>query len=446
MNPAPVIAVFDIGKTNKKLFLFDSNYQVVFEKNMRLQETVDDDGDPCEDVHALTEFITTSLDQVLALKEYELKAVNYSTYGASFVYVDEARKPVAPLYNYLKPFPGDLLQKFYSKYEGQDAFSLQTASPALGNLNSGLQLYRYMNVHPELFSRTKYALHLPQYIGSVVTGKAFTDITSIGCHTALWDFVNNDYHNWVKQENIVQKLAPLVPSTTTVRVNYRSTQLISGIGLHDSSAALIPYLINFNEPFILLSTGTWCITLNPFNHTSLTIEELQQDCLSYLSYKGTPVKASRFFAGNEHELEVKRLAHHFNVEEDYYKSIVFNAALIGKGQGWSGRDLHAYKNYEAAYHALVWDIVQRQTASTQLVMNGAPVKRIFVDGGFSQNPVFMTMLSMALPHIEIYSAAMAQASALGGALAIHDAWNDSAFPNNLVALKFYSGLKQSSNL
>ena len=57
-----------------------------------------------------------------------------------------------------------------------------------------------------------------------------------------------------------------------------------GIGLHDSSAALIPYLMNFKEPFVLISTGTWCISLNPFNEAPLTKEELKSDCLSYMSY------------------------------------------------------------------------------------------------------------------------------------------------------------------
>ena len=49
-----------------------------------------------------------------------------------------------------------------------------------------------------------------------------------------------------------------------------------GIGLHDSSAALIPYLVNFSMPFVLISTGTWCISMNPFSKTALTAEELQQ--------------------------------------------------------------------------------------------------------------------------------------------------------------------------
>ena len=36
-----------------------------------------------------------------------------------------------------------------------------------------------------------------------------SDITSIGCHTNLWDFQKNKYHYWVKQEGIEEKFAPV---------------------------------------------------------------------------------------------------------------------------------------------------------------------------------------------------------------------------------------------
>jgi sugar (pentulose or hexulose) kinase len=45
-----VIAVIDVGKTNKKLFLFDQQYRIVCEKSARFIETVDEDGDPCENL------------------------------------------------------------------------------------------------------------------------------------------------------------------------------------------------------------------------------------------------------------------------------------------------------------------------------------------------------------------------------------------------------------
>ena len=38
-------------------------------------------------------------------------------------------------------------------------------------------------------------------------------MTSIGCHTALWDYKKQDYHTWVKDEGIDKKLAPIVDAS-----------------------------------------------------------------------------------------------------------------------------------------------------------------------------------------------------------------------------------------
>ncbi len=171
-----------------------------------------------------------------------------------------------------------------------------------------MQLYRLKYEKPEIFSQIKYALHLPQYLSYLISSKGFTDITSIGCHTGLWNFSQNRYHRWVYEEKIADKLPPVVPSDYVMPVEFEGNKFQLGIGLHDSSAALIPYLISFHEPFILISTGTWCISLNPFNARPLTAEELKQDCLCYMQYQGMPVKASRLFAGQEHEKGVKKIA------------------------------------------------------------------------------------------------------------------------------------------
>ena len=152
-------------------------------------------------------------------------------------------------------------------------------------------------------------MHLPQYLNFIISKTPSTDISSVGCHTNLWSFTKNGYHDWVYKEGLDKKFAPLYSGDKIVGSIDDKIQI--GIGLHDSSAALIPYLTSFHEPFVLISTGTWCISLNPFNHTELTGEELKQDCLCYLSYDGKPVKASRLFAGYEHEQQVKRLAEHF---------------------------------------------------------------------------------------------------------------------------------------
>ena len=109
-------------------------------------------------------------------------------------------------------------------------------------------------------------------------------------------------------------------------------------------------------------------------------------------------------------------------------------------------DLRHYNNYDEAYHYMMWDIVLRQKKSTELVMKGTEARRIFVDGGFSKNNIFMTLLAASMPGVEVYAAAMAQASALGAALAIHDAWNTLPLRKDIISLKHFSGRKETVNV
>jgi sugar (pentulose or hexulose) kinase len=459
MAKIPVVAIFDIGKTNKKLFFFDEQYKIVVERTARFEETTDEDGDPCEDLNLLTKWIKDTLKEITKLEKFEIKGINFSAYGASFVHIDENGNPLTPLYNYLKPFPEELKSKFYNEYGGELQVSTETASPVLGNLNSGMQLYRLKYEKPELFSKIRYSLHLPQYLSFLVTGKAYSDITSIGCHTNLWDFNKNDYHEWVKKEGIAEKLAPLYPSDSAVEADIEGVNRFVGIGLHDSSAALIPFFTSFQEPFTLLSTGTWCVTLNPFNSSPLTQAELKSDCLSYISYKGKPVKASRLFAGNEHEQQSKRIAAHFQKSEDFYKRIKYNSTVISRLQSrneavelsldseglasstFSKRDLNSFASVEEAYHQLIIDLVSLQSESTKLVLNDE-VKRIFVDGGFSKNEIYMQLLAAAFTGKEVFAASVAQATSIGAALSIHKHWNKQSLPTHIIELKFFSASQE----
>ncbi|MFT3844567.1 MAG: FGGY family carbohydrate kinase [Lacibacter sp.] len=458
MSKIPVIAIFDIGKTNKKLLLFDEHYKVVHEQSRQFEETTDEDGFPCEDVVVLSNWMKESFEQLLTDERFEVKAVNFSAYGASFVYLDEQLNVITPLYNYLKPYSPALQKQFYDTYGGESKVSKQTASPVLGNLNSGMQVYRMKYEKPEVFAKIKCALHFPQYLSFLLSGKLNTDITSIGCHTGLWDFSNADYHEWVTREGIIEKFAPIT-ACDAIAGKVNDTVAI-GVGLHDSSSALIPYLISFQESFILLSTGTWCITLNPFNHTTLSDYELHHDCLSYLSFQHKPIKASRLFAGYEHEQQTKRLSEHFNKPQDYYKKAELDLKLVKRPEqlmdfiknndetmiqqsAFGSRELNSFATYEAAYHQLIADIIVQQVYSTSLVLKGTSVKRIFVDGGFSKNPIYMYMLASFFPDVETYAASVAQASSLGAALVMHKHWNRKQLPSDIIELKYFSGLQRN---
>jgi sugar (pentulose or hexulose) kinase len=456
MRKKNVIAIFDVGKTNKKLFLFDEDYNIVFERTARFFETVDEDGEACENLESLKSSVYDSLHEISRLKDFEIKAVNFCSYGASFVYLDEQLKPCAPLYNYLKEYPEHLKNQFYQTYGGEEEFSFRTASPVLGSLNSGMQLYRIKYEKPDLFKIIKYALHLPQYLSFLISSQVYSDITSIGCHTNLWDFQKNKYHYWVAQEGIYAKLAPIFPSDKVVAASLPGCDYPVGIGLHDSSAALIPYLVNFHEPFILISTGTWCISINPFNQLPLTKEELENDCLCFLTYDAKPIKASRLFAGNEHEQQTKRISNHFNVSAAYFRTMEFDPEINTKLQKknrqgnfadnkinlktslFAERKMDDFDNAEEAYHQLMMDIIAQQYVSTKLVLKGTNVKRIFVDGGFSKNSIYMNLLAGRFPGMEIFAASIPQATAMGAALAIHDSWNEKPVPDDMIEVKCFS--------
>ena len=451
-----VIAILDIGKTNKKLFLFDEHYKIVKEQSTTFDPVMDEDGEPCENLPQLTEWVFQSLAGLSGLPDINIRAINFSAYGASFVHLGKDGRPVCPLYNYLKPFPEELKKKFYNDYGGEVTFSMLTASPVLGSLNSGMQLYRLKQEQPELFAQIRFSLHLPQYLSFLLTRGIYSDITSIGCHTNLWNFSQSHYHEWVYREGIIDKLAPILPSTSVIPVASTPAMVndtaVAGIGLHDSSAAIIPYLESFRDPFILISTGTWCISMNPFNNTPLTVAELQKDCLCYLSYQGAPVKASRLFAGYEHEQQVKRIADHFHKSVGYCSTVEFDAGLVAALRSresdaseveivgpsvFGKRALSDYSSFEEAYHRLLLDIMRQQVASTRLVLEGTEVRRIFVDGGFGRNQVYMHLLAQAFPEIEVFAASIPQATAMGAALAIHPHWNSRFLPGDIIELKFY---------
>lgn len=466
-----VIAIFDIGKTNKKLFLIDEQYRIVLEKTETFAETTDEDGEACENLAKLTDWVLASFQAVLNDESYNIQAVNFSAYGASFVHLNTEGVPVTPLYNYLKPLSEVLKKQFYEDNGGEAAFSRKAASPVLGNLNSGMQLYRLKYEKPEVFDNIEYSLHLPQYLSYLLTKKTYSDITSIGCHTNLWDFDKNQYADWVGEEGVLEKLPPVFPSDAAVEIQppapEGSTQnakcktqnaLKIGVGLHDSSAALIPYLSSFQEPFLLISTGTWCISMNPFNNAPLTDFELENDCLCYMTYQGSPVKSARLFAGFEHEEQTQRIAKHFNLRTNFYKTIQFDpkiidilrgrnreilrgfiAATVRTASVFVQRDLNDLETVEEAYHQLILDLMAQQVASTRLVLDEkTPVRRIFVDGGFSKNPIYMNLLASQFPEIEVFAASVAQATAIGAALAIHGHWNTQPVPSNLIDLKYYA--------
>src|SRR3984957_7458247 len=65
---------------------------------------------------------------------------------------------------------------------------------------------------------------------------------------------------------------------------------------------------------------------------------------------------------------------------------------LSDGLYFNKRNLSDFKTDIEAYHQLMIDLVKMQFLSTSLVIDRSAMKRIFVDGGFSKNNVFMNLL------------------------------------------------------
>ena len=56
-----VIAIYDIGKTNKKIILFNEDFKIVSEIEEKFAEVLDDDGFVCDDIEHIEKWIKESL-------------------------------------------------------------------------------------------------------------------------------------------------------------------------------------------------------------------------------------------------------------------------------------------------------------------------------------------------------------------------------------------------
>jgi len=427
-----VTIIYDIGKTNKKMAVLDHQLNILYQQQITIDEIYDEDNFPSENLAALTDWMFQSLKAIIESREFIVEKINFSAYGATMVHLDNNGKVLTPVYNYLKNIPENIVVEFLAKYSSQ--LAVDTASPVLGMLNAGMQLYWLKYTKPEIYGTIKYALHLPQYLSYFFTGKFYSDITSIGCHTLLWYFERNDYHDWVYQEGIHEKLAPIQEIDHMELVNIFDQKIRVGIGVHDSSATLVPYLKYSMEKFILLSTGTWCVTLNPFRDDRLTEKDMDEGCLNYIRYDKLPVRATSIFLGNEYQLQIKKLCDLYKIPESEILKIEYNNGLYEK---WSYNinryfcfssldettvgiidPKEQFQNIHEAYHKLILELTNVLIDNMQKTVGADFPNVAFVDGGFTQNSVFLKILQLKLSQMEFLVSQFVSGAVIGAAILI----------------------------
>ena len=289
--------VLDIGKTNVKLTALDSGATVLAQVR-RANAPVDLPPYRQADVEAIWQWLMHTL--AAWAERFDIRAIVPVTHGATAALVD-AHGLVLPVLDY----EADLVAA--AGYADVRPAFAQTCSPALSaGLNLGRQLYWQQRTYPDSFRRASHILTYPQYWAWRLSGVAAGEVTSLGCHTDLWQPHTAQYSSLVRAMGWEALLPPLRAAGATLGTVTPTVAARTGLppdcrvvnGIHDSNASLLRHLNAGRR--VVLSTGTWVIAA-AIDAPAHTLDE-RLDMLANVSAAGTPVSCMRFMGGREFSL------------------------------------------------------------------------------------------------------------------------------------------------
>jgi sugar (pentulose or hexulose) kinase len=420
--PMQRIAVLDIGKTNAKLVVLDcatgQELAVLKTPNQVLQ------GPPYPhyDVEELWAFFIDALKSVAQTPGFD--AISITTHGASAALLDEQGALALPVLDYEHDYP----QAVRSAYADIRPPFSETFSPKLSaGLNLGAQLHYQQTVFPDDFARVRTIITYPQYWAFRLTGIAANELTSLGCHTDLWQPQAANYSALVDRLGIRQQLAPvrsafdaLGPMLSAIAADIGLAMPVPVFcGIHDSNASLLPHLLNRDAPFSVVSTGTWVVSFAVGGDLSRL--DPGRDTLANVDAHGRPVSSARFMGGREFEVLTASLPQPSPTEMDAAFGVIIGRMVMilpnvvpgsgpfpGRAIEWIGEANTPAERLAAAslYAALMSDVC--------LGLIGARGPTL-VEGPFAKNSHYLKALA-ALTGRNVIGLAGSTGTALGAAL------------------------------
>ncbi len=254
------IVVFDIGKTNAKVILFDRHDGREAFSRTESNEILPAPPYRHHDAERLEAFFLESLAEIA--RDWVVDAIAVATHGACAALVN-TEGLVLPVLDYDDPGPDELA----TDYEAMRPEFAVSGSPRFAaGLNLGAQIFWQKSRFPEDFARVEHVLMWPQYWAWRLSGVAAGEATSLACHNDLWDLQRGRLSQLVTDGLGIAGLFPPVRAAFDVlgplRPEHARRAGIDGdlpvlCGVHDSNAALIPHIVRMKGPTTILSTGTW---------------------------------------------------------------------------------------------------------------------------------------------------------------------------------------------
>lgn len=418
------IAVIDIGKTNAKVALVDLATLSEVALRRMANAPVRQAPYPHHDVEALWTFILDSLANLN--RQQRIDAISITTHGATGVLVDAAGEPVLPVLDY--EFDGP--DRLAAEYETIRPPFAETGTPRLPlGLNLGAQFFWQQKRFPAAFALATAILMYPQYWALRLTGVAANEVTSLGCHTDLWNPWTADFSSLVDRMDWRGLMAPLRPARDRLGPILPALAARTGLdpqtpvfcGLHDSNASLLPHLLSDAPPFSVVSTGTWVVSM-AVGGREIALDAAR-DTLVNVNALGDPVPSARFMGGREFSVLTEDRPETWS-DDDARAVLARKTLLLPSTQQGSGPFPHQAAiwlnadgiNDGQRFAAVSFYLALMTATCLDLIGADGPIT---VEGPFARNRLFVDMLAASTGRAVVASEA-ATGTSIGAALLASD--------------------------
>jgi len=394
-----IVGVIDIGKSNAKVAVVDLDSRTEIAVRKRQNTVLRDGKYPHFDIDGLWDFALSALRELNMAFPFD--AISVTTHGASAALIDADGELSLPVLDY--EFAGP--DQFWDEYNRARPDFSESFTPRLpGGLNVGAQLFWQARAFPAEFARTRWILTYPQYWSFRLTGVAAEEITSLGCHTDLWDFTTSLYSSLVMKQGWLDKFAEVRPASDVLGVTRPEVTAALGLkrplpvysGIHDSNASLLPHILERDPPFGLVSTGTWVIIASPGG--DIDNLDLKRDCLANIDALGRPVPSARFMGGREFEmLTTPQEPSAETIERVLREAILLTPSVVQGSGPFPGREAQWSRPRETLGDDEVYVVTSFYLAMMTaecLRLTGAENHTV-VEGPFAGNALYLRMLAAA---------------------------------------------------
>ena len=431
---AGCVAVFDVGKTNIKLVVFDHDGKVVVERSHPNSALAPDAACPYLrlDTERAWGFLNSALKEVGA--QVPIETISISAHGAAGVLVTDDGVALPPMDYEFEGFAS-----VDADYDAVRPSFEECLSPRVPRgLNLGRQIFYLERKFPKRFGEARAFLTYPQYWAWRMSRIMASEATSLGAHTDLWRPNEGRLSSLVERQGWTRLFPPLLRAWDRLGPINSEVSAATGLsrdvgvvcGAHDSNASLVPYLASRSDPFTMVSTGTWVIIMAVCGKAKL---DPKADMLANVDVMGRPVPTARLMGGREFSVlagDPPAEAHLADVASIVASGVMAMPAFSDQGGPYAGRKgfIEGEAPKTPASRAALATVYSALMTAHMLRRLEAPGDLI-IEGGFNRSPAFSGVLSALMPGRNVL---IAPASGAAEGAAMLARWKEPHVPPRLA--------------